>query len=46
MTAALLVGVHSGLSPRRRGNRGEASELDLAQGSIPAQAGEPCGLRP
>ena len=31
-----------GLSPRRRGNLVDDVRGDLAQGSIPAQAGEPC----
>ena len=30
-----------GLSPRRRGNRGQARRCDARQGPIPAQAGEP-----
>ena len=33
----------AGLSPRVRGNHAEGPEDGIAQGSIPASAGEPCG---
>ena len=33
--------LRAGLSPRRRGNRGEECAMDEHTGSIPAQAGEP-----
>ena len=35
----------SGLSPRRRGNRGHRAERPVPRGSIPAQAGEPWRAR-
>ena len=38
---APLAMLASGLSPRERGNRGEPRPIGIAEGSIPARAGEP-----
>ena len=43
--AIVMPPTPTGLSPRGRGNQGDASGGDLVSGSIPAWAGEPCNGR-
>ena len=46
LPASLFVEPHLGLSPRVRGNRGHYGGVRIADGSIPARAGEPLHRNP